>query len=63
MTTHKCIWGCGHVYTDFNQQIEGEHLAVCDVYQTLPVSQYHDDKEFVELPSCPGLMVERTRIN
>ena len=61
--TRTCIWGCGHVYPDYNQKTELEHLSVCGIYQTLPVAQYHDGKEFVELPRHPGLMVERTRVN
>jgi len=60
----NCIWKCGHVYSDFNQRTEAAHLAVCEVFQSLPVAEYRDDgKNFVLFPGTTNILVERERPN
>jgi hypothetical protein len=43
-----CPW-CGVVY-ELNVETEWEHLALCPVFQTLPVAEFKDGKTFVLLP-------------
>ena len=56
----KCPW-CSFEY-DLTPQTESQHLAICPVYQTLPVAEFHNGKTFVALPSDPDILVERTRL-
>jgi hypothetical protein len=54
-----CSW-CHYEYgKEFNQRIEMDHLIDCAVFQGLPTAEFHNGKEFLEFPGCPGLMVER----
>ena len=56
-----CDW-CGHRYVGaLNTETELQHLFVCAVYQTKPVAEIRDGKEFIEYPNYPGLLVERVR--
>ena len=56
----NCPW-CEVDY-DLDPKTERRHLAVCKVFQTLPVAAFKDGKTFVALPSDPEILVERERI-
>jgi len=61
LTPVVCDW-CGYNYVgEFNAKTESAHLFVCPVYQTKPVAEFRDGKEFIEYPDCLGLLVERIR--
>jgi hypothetical protein len=56
-----CPW-CELEYK-LTPETEREHLAICPVFQTLPVAAVDKDgKTFVELPGWPGILCERERI-
>jgi hypothetical protein len=58
-----CAW-CGYCYQAFSAIMEIEHLSVCEVFQKLPVAIWRSDgRTFVEMPTSPGIFVERTRLN
>lgn len=61
MTLLHCYW-CEEQY-DLTPDTEREHLAVCRVFQTLPVAEVRDGKTFVALPDNPKILVERVRVN
>lgn len=54
-----CIWGCGHVYEEFDQKIEMEHLLDCLGFQNAPIAEINNGVVFVNVPNCPNLFVER----
>lgn len=57
-----CPW-CGLEY-DLMPDTEKAHLAVCSVFQKLPVAETTSDgRTFVALPDDEGILVERVRVN
>lgn len=57
-----CPW-CDLEY-EITPETEAAHLAVCSVFQTLPVAFTREDgKTFVALPSNPEILCERRRVN
>lgn len=56
-----CPW-CKQEY-DLNPESERLHLAVCAVFQTLPVAEVRYGKTFVALPGNPRILCERVRVN
>ena len=61
MSLADCPW-CGTEY-DLTPETEPEHLRICTVFQSLPVSETTaDGRTFVALPDNPEILVERIRI-
>jgi len=56
----SCPW-CELEY-ELTPETEKAHLAVCPVFQTLPVAAVKDGKTFVALPGYPDILCERGRI-
>jgi hypothetical protein len=57
----ECPW-CELEY-DLTPETERLHLAVCKVFQSLPVAQVKDGKTYVALPGWPDILCERQRVN
>lgn len=58
LDTVDCAW-CGQPYGR-DPNVEQEHLAACEIFQSLPVKETTSDgRTFVEYE--PGLLVERRR--
>ena len=55
-----CPW-CELEY-ELTPETEKAHLAVCPVFQTLPVAAVKHGKTFVALPGYPDILCERERI-
>lgn len=56
-----CPW-CELEY-ELTPETERTHLAICPVYQGLPVAEMTPEgKTFVALPSSPNILVERVKI-
>lgn len=57
-----CTW-CGHEYTELNQTTENLHLVQCRIFQSLPVAEVKDGKQFVRLIGYPHILIERSPAN
>jgi hypothetical protein len=55
-----CPW-CEVEY-ELTPETEQQHLAVCEVFQNLPVAELKNGKTFVSLPSCSNILIERIKL-
>ncbi len=57
-----CPW-CGLQY-DLTPKTERRHLALCDIFQSLPVAFTSETgQQFVAVPKHPTILCERVRPN
>jgi hypothetical protein len=59
-----CPWNCGYEYNAATiEEHEPLHLRECPVFQSLPVAEMRDGKQYVAVPDRPDILVERQRYN